>query len=125
MKKQSRRRFIKNVSAATLAASTVCFPFISYGRPLSHKGRLGIALVGLGYYSTDLLAPGLHGFLPRGETFDFPEKHQQAVQMDEMSKAIMEGRPSLTPGEEGLRDMVIVDAIKESVKKGGKKINLA
>ncbi|MBN1821804.1 MAG: Gfo/Idh/MocA family oxidoreductase [Prolixibacteraceae bacterium] len=67
---------------------------------------------------------GQHGFLPRGEKFDFPEKHQQAVQMDEMCKAIMDGRPSLTPGEEGLRDMVIVDAIKESCKQGGKKIKL-
>lgn len=67
---------------------------------------------------------GLHGYLPNGEKFDFTEKHQQAVQMDEMCKAIMEGRPSLTPGEEGLRDMVIIDAIKESVKNGGKKIIL-
>jgi glucose-fructose oxidoreductase len=68
---------------------------------------------------------GLHGFLPGGETFDFPEKHQQAVQMDEMCKAIMDGRSSLSPGEEGLRDMMIVDAIKESIKKGGGKINLS
>ncbi|NQU85358.1 MAG: Gfo/Idh/MocA family oxidoreductase [Mariniphaga sp.] len=67
---------------------------------------------------------GQHGFLPRGEKFDFPEKHQQGVQMDEMCKAIMDGRPSLTPGEEGLRDMVIVDAIKKSVKLGGIKIQL-
>ena len=57
--KQSRRTFIKNISIAGLAASTVSFPFISYGRSLSKQGKLGIALVGLGYYSTDLLAPGL------------------------------------------------------------------
>ncbi|MBN2774210.1 MAG: hypothetical protein JXR31_08170 [Prolixibacteraceae bacterium] len=67
---------------------------------------------------------GQHGFLPHGEKFDFPGKHQQAVQMDEMCKAIMEGQPSLTPGEEGLRDMVIVDAFKDSITKGGKKILL-
>lgn len=67
---------------------------------------------------------GLHGFLPRGEKFDFRGKHQQAHQMDEMCKAIMEGKPSLTPGEEGLRDMIIVDAIKESQRNGGKKIML-
>lgn len=59
MKNNSRRQFIKNVSAATIAASTMSFPFISYGRSLSKQGKLGIALVGLGYYSTDLLAPGL------------------------------------------------------------------
>jgi len=67
---------------------------------------------------------GLHGKLPGGKTFDFTEKHQQAHQMDEMCRAIIDGRPSLTPGEEGLRDMVIVDAIKESIRKGGKKILL-
>lgn len=67
---------------------------------------------------------GLHGFLPGGEKFDFEEPHQQGHQMDEMCKAIMEGRPSKTPGEEGLRDMIIVDAIKESIKKGGKKMML-
>ena len=67
---------------------------------------------------------GLHGFLPHGKKFDFPEKHQQAHQMDEMCRAIMEGKPSLTPGEEGLRDMIIIDAIKESIKKGGKKVML-
>ena len=44
--------------------------------------------------------------------------------MDEMCRAIMEGKPSLTPGEEGLRDMIIIDAIKESIKKGGKKVML-
>ncbi|MDP2335055.1 MAG: Gfo/Idh/MocA family oxidoreductase [Bacteroidota bacterium] len=67
---------------------------------------------------------GFHGFLPKGETFDFPEMNQQAKQMDEMCMAIMENRPSPTPGEEGLRDMVIIDAMRESVRKGGIRIVL-
>ena len=67
---------------------------------------------------------GIHGFLPQGQTFDFTEKHQQGNQMDQMCLAIMENRPSLTPGEEGLRDMIIIDAIRESVKKGGARIEL-
>lgn len=67
---------------------------------------------------------GIHGFLPNGQTFDFTEKHQQGQQMDQMCLAIMEKRPSLTPGEEGLRDMIIIDAIRESVKKGGARIAL-
>lgn len=67
---------------------------------------------------------GLHGYLPKGETFDFPEMNQQANQMDEMCLAIMEKRPSKTPGEEGLRDMIIIDAMRESVKKGGVRIVL-
>ncbi|MDP3643287.1 MAG: Gfo/Idh/MocA family oxidoreductase [Bacteroidota bacterium] len=65
---------------------------------------------------------GLHGYLPKGEKFDFPEMNQQARQMDEMCLAIMEKRPSKTPGEEGLRDMVIIDAMRESVRKGGMRV---
>jgi len=67
---------------------------------------------------------GNHGYLPNGQTFDFEERHQQGNQMDQMCLAIMEKRPSLTPGEEGLRDMIIIDAIRESVKRGGERIVL-
>jgi len=67
---------------------------------------------------------GIHGYLPQGEKFDFPEMNQQAKQMDEMCLAFMEKRPSRTPGEEGLRDMIIIDAMRESVRKGGARIVL-
>jgi glucose-fructose oxidoreductase len=68
---------------------------------------------------------GVRGFLPKGEKLNFPEAHQQAHQMDEMCKAILEGRPSRTLGEEGLRDMIIIDAIRESLKNGGKRTLLS
>jgi glucose-fructose oxidoreductase len=67
---------------------------------------------------------GVQGFLPKGGKLSFPETHQQAHQMDEMCKSILEGRPCRTPGEEGLRDMLIIDAIRESVKLGGKRVVL-
>jgi glucose-fructose oxidoreductase len=67
---------------------------------------------------------GVQGFLPKGGKLSFPETHQQAHQMDEMCKSILEGQPSKTPGEEGLRDMLIIDAIRESVRQGGKRIVL-
>ena len=67
---------------------------------------------------------GLHGYLPNKETFDFPVMNQQANQMDEMCLSIMDKRPSKTPGEEGLRDMVIIDAMRKSVRKGGERIIL-
>jgi len=67
---------------------------------------------------------GLHGFLLNGETFDFPVMNQQAAQLDAMCLSIMEKRPSLTTGEEGLRDMIIIDAMRESVRKGGIRIVL-
>jgi len=47
---------------------------------------------------------------------------QQAKQMDDDALSIMNGKPMLVPGEEGLRDIRIVEAIyrsaatKQSVK---------
>ncbi len=49
---QSRRKFIRQ---SGLAMSSLFLPSLIYQRPQS----LGVALVGLGYYSTDLLAPAL------------------------------------------------------------------
>ena len=40
--------------------------------------------------------------------------HQQARQMDAEALAILEGRPPIAPGEEGLRDIRIVNAIQAS-----------
>ena len=51
----SRRDFLKT-SSTFLAASTIGFPNILFPQ---NKEKLGVALVGLGYYSTNLLAPGL------------------------------------------------------------------
>ena len=55
---QSRRKFIKSLGATTLAVSATpaAFPHILLPK---QKKTLGVALVGLGYYSTDLLAPAL------------------------------------------------------------------
>jgi glucose-fructose oxidoreductase len=54
---KSRRTFIKQ-SALTLGALSVSSSFANILVP-QKKTRLGVALVGLGYYSTDLLAPAL------------------------------------------------------------------
>ncbi|HEY3404842.1 MAG TPA: Gfo/Idh/MocA family oxidoreductase [Ohtaekwangia sp.] len=53
----NRRKFIQHTAAgvAGLALSTSAFANII----IPQKKRLGVALVGLGYYSTDLLAPAL------------------------------------------------------------------
>ncbi|WP_434020447.1 Gfo/Idh/MocA family protein [Lutimonas sp.] len=51
----NRRSFLKK-SALVMAASSVPFPHYLYAH---QKPKLGVALVGLGYYSKDLLAPAL------------------------------------------------------------------
>ena len=54
----TRRTFIKNTlgGLAAVAVATNEFPFVVVPK---QKKKLGVALVGLGYYSTDLLAPAL------------------------------------------------------------------
>ena len=54
----TRRIFIKN-SLGSLAALTIGNEAFSLTKGFSKKEKLGVALVGLGYYSTDLLAPAL------------------------------------------------------------------
>lgn len=51
-----RRKFIKQAAVGALAVTAAGFPQILLKKK---KERLGVALVGLGYYSTDLLAPAL------------------------------------------------------------------
>ncbi len=62
---------------------------------------------------------GNKGKSPLGEiNFPYDVPWQQANQMDMDSKAIMEGQPMAVPGEEGLRDIRIVEAILESAETG-------
>ncbi len=65
----------------------------------------------------------------KGKTSDGTElspdpNHQQARQMDREALAIKEGRDPIVPGEEGLRDIRIVQAIMESSQKDGARIVL-
>ncbi len=54
----------------------------------------------------------------------FPIINQQAAQMDETARRIMEDQPMRVPGEEGLKDMVVVDAIWKSIARNGAKVKL-
>ena len=53
----SRRDVIKTLALGT--GGLILSPKILRSASIYKKDRLGIALVGLGYYSTDLLAPAL------------------------------------------------------------------
>ena len=62
---------------------------------------------------------GVKGKSPLGEinyTYEVP--FQQATQMDDDAMAIMAKKPMLVPGEEGLRDIRIVEAIYKSAGQG-------
>ena len=66
----------------------------------------------------------IKGRTHRGE-LDYPHVTHQTVQMDEIARMIYEGKKPVVPmdGEEGVKDMKIVDAIFLSVKTG-KKVDL-
>ena len=60
---------------------------------------------------------GIRGRSPQGE-WRFPLENQQAKQMDEDSAAIMQSKKLIAPGEEGLRDIRIVEAVYRAGKSG-------
>ena len=66
----------------------------------------------------------LSGHTSDGKTLQFSHESQQKLQMDDFAKHILQGTPNLVPGEMGKRDMVIVEAIYQSIREGGKKIVL-
>ena len=66
---------------------------------------------------------GIKGVSSRG-SLDYPVVNQQATQMDEDALSIMEGKAVRVPGEEGLKDMIVVDAIYASIAGGGSMITL-
>jgi predicted dehydrogenase len=49
----------------------------------------------------------------------WPPKNQFALEMDAYTQAIREGRTPLTPGEEGLQDQRIMEAIYQAASGGG------
>ncbi|MEM9547675.1 MAG: Gfo/Idh/MocA family oxidoreductase [Bacteroidota bacterium] len=81
-------------------------------------------------------ANGTYGLYPfqtyhgvKGETSDGIKlntyvPNQQARQMDDDALAILNNTPVMVPGEDGLKDMYIMDAIFASAKENGKLIRL-
>ncbi|MBB6328934.1 glucose-fructose oxidoreductase [Algoriphagus iocasae] len=62
---------------------------------------------------------GNKGKSPLGEiNFPYQVPSQQAYQMDRDAKSILDDQPVLVPGEEGLRDIRIVQAILKSAETG-------
>ena len=68
---------------------------------------------------------GVKGTSPLGEiNHPYEVPWQQAKQMDDDALAIMQGKPMLVPGEEGLRDIRVVEAIYKSAATG-QRVNIS
>lgn len=61
---------------------------------------------------------GVQGRRSDGQAIDLPEVDQFAAEMDDFSQCILNNKPTIVPGEEGLRDVKIMMAIYESAKTG-------
>ena len=66
----------------------------------------------------------LAGRTSDGKEIKFPPQSQQMQQMDDFAKHIKTGSVNMAPGEMGKRDMIICEAIYQSIKEGGKTIPL-
>ncbi len=62
---------------------------------------------------------GIKGRTDEGE-MNLPEINQQAAQMDDFSKCIIDNLNSDASGEEGLKDLKVIEAIYRSIKTGKK-----
>ena len=58
------------------------------------------------------------------EDITLPKVNQFAAEMDHFSQCVLEDKPPITPGEEGLADMKAIAAIYESAA-SGKRVTLA
>jgi glucose-fructose oxidoreductase len=56
------------------------------------------------------------GSMSNGTIINYPLASQQPKQMDEDALSILNNKPMLVPGEEGLRDIKVVEAIYKSAK---------
>jgi glucose-fructose oxidoreductase len=64
---------------------------------------------------------GLKAATSKGPVKVKPPASQQALQMDGFAQSIVDGSPSIVPGEMGRRDLTIIEAIYASAAAGGKR----
>lgn len=67
---------------------------------------------------------GVSGRASNGELYQAFKGNQQAKQMDDDALSIINNKPALVPGEEGLRDIRVVEAIFASCDANGKRIDI-
>ncbi|MDX1472432.1 MAG: Gfo/Idh/MocA family oxidoreductase, partial [Flavobacteriaceae bacterium] len=67
---------------------------------------------------------GVQGMTSDGKVLSPFSGIQQVKQMDDDALAIINKTPAIVPGEEGLKDIIVVDAIFKSARENGKTISL-
>ena len=92
----------------------------SYSGPVAKIDRLFAGCTN-GFIELDPCTPytGQAGQTSNGE-LKFEHVFQQKLQVDDFARCVMENKESIVKGEEGWRDMLILDAIHKSIKSGKK-----
>lgn len=74
-----------------------------------------------GWFELEPFSPygGISGSSSNGP-ITFPQVNQQALQMDDFASCILDDKKTRVPGEMGMRDVQIIEAILESVESGKK-----
>jgi len=85
----------------------------------AHVSRVEVAADG-GHFGLDpaLYYHGIKGFRSDSKPFTFPDVDQFAAEMDDFAACVRDGKPTRVPGEEGLRDVRIIDALYRSAATG-------
>ena len=85
----------------------------------AHVSRVDVATDG-GRFGLEpaLYYHGIKGFRSDGKPFAFPDIDQFAAEMDDFAACVRDGKPTRVPGEEGLRDVRIIDALYRSAATG-------
>jgi glucose-fructose oxidoreductase len=65
---------------------------------------------------------GINGVTSDGIALNAPISNEQAKQMDDDALAIIQNKPVLVPGEEGLKDIKVVEAVYRSAKQNSRVI---
>lgn len=60
---------------------------------------------------------GIGGKTSKGK-MNFPQVNQQALQMDDFARCVLQNKPTRVPGEMGMNDMKVIDAIYRSIASG-------
>ena len=95
-------------------------------------GSLGRGIASAAGYVDRLYGAATEGFFELTPSFNYtgqagrssqgPIVHehvfQQVLQIDDFARSVQEGVPVRVPGEEGLRDMLVLDAIHAAIKEG-------
>lgn len=104
----------------TFANGFVCDCTTSYANPRPRNDFRAQASKGWIKLNNAYAYRDLEGVTSRGRLayYQHPPIRQQTMQMDDFARCILEDRPSLVPGEMGLRDIKIIAAIYEAANSG-------